>query len=177
MLFIMGLALSACSLFSSPAQVRGIKGFFNDNALRLEVTAILTSDEDLDQVEVMIDRGRILLLGMVSTATIKQRAVEAIHKIKGLRQIIDEIRVGPESMADYSRDAWLGHQLRAALFFDARIPSQNYHVRVVNKVVYILGTAYSREEVGYIMKHAENLPVRQVIPHIEIIPKPPGKLS
>lgn len=178
--FLMGMALigasavlSACEMFSAvtaPAQERGISGFFSDNALRVKVNAALVSGQGLEQVEIIIHRGRVLLLGIVNTEKTKTLAVSKIHKIQGVKQVIDEIQVGHESFSDYSRDAWIGHKLRALLFFDSRIYSQNYHVRVSNKKVYILGTAQSQVEKDFVLEQAESLPVRRVISYIDVLP-------
>jgi osmotically-inducible protein OsmY len=87
--------------------------------------------------------------------------------------VIDEIQVGHESFADYSRDAWIGHKLRALLFFDSRVYSQNYHLRVSNKNVYILGTAQNQAEKSFVIEQAESLPVRRVLTYIDILPPMP----
>ena len=168
--------LSACEMFSgvtSPAQERGISGFFGDNALRVKVNAALATGQGLEQVEIIIHRGRVLLLGIVNAETTKTLAVSKIKKINGVKKVIDEMQVGHESFADYSRDAWIGHKLRALLFFDSRVYSQNYHVRVSNKKVYILGTAQSQVEKDFVLGQAESLPVRRVIPYIDILPSLP----
>ena len=165
--------LSACEMFSavsSPAQERGMSGFLSDNALRIKVNGTLVSGQGLEQVEIIIHRGRILLLGVVDKEVTKTVAVSKIKKITGVKDVIDEIQVGHESFADYSRDAWIGHKLRALLFFDSRVYSQNYHLRVSNKSVYILGTAQNQAEKDFVIEQAESLPVRRVITYIDILP-------
>ncbi len=169
--------LCACEMFSlvsSPAQERGMSGFFSDNALRVKVNAALASGKGLEQVEIMIHRGRVLLLGIVNKEITKTLAVSKIKKIEGVKDVIDEMQVGHESLADYSRDAWIGHKLRALLFFDSRIYSQNYHVRVSNKIVYILGTAQDQAEKDFVIQQAESLPVRRVVPYIDVLPPLPA---
>lgn len=165
--------LCGCEMFSiisSPAQERGVSGFFDDNVLRIKINAELAKGDGLEQVEIMIHKGKVVLLGIVRRPDIKQRAFSLIKNIDGVKQVIDEIKVGSEGLADYSRDAYFGHKLRALLFFDARINSQNYHVRVVDKIVYILGTAQSQYELDCVIQQAESLPVRRVIVHVEIAP-------
>ena len=172
----MSMSLCACEMFSfisSPAQERGISGLLSDNALRVKVNAILLSNQ-LEQVEILIHRGRVLLLGIVDKETTKTLAVSKIKTLKGLKDVIDEIQVGGESLSDYSRDAWIGHKLRALLFFDSRIFSQNYHVRVSNKIVYILGTAQDQAEKDFVIEKAESLPIRGVVPYIEVLPPLPA---
>ena len=168
------LCCTSCEMFSilsSPTQERGVGGFFLDNVVRLKVNAILASGKGLEQVEILIHQGRILLLGIVNESKTKRIAVEEVRKIEGVKEVVDEMRVGHETMADYSRDAWLGHKLRALLFFDERILSQNYHIRVVNKIVYILGTAQNAQEKDFVMRHAESLPVRRVVSYIRFSTK------
>lgn len=170
--------LSGCEMFSavsSPAQERGMSGFLSDNTLRVKVNGVLMSGQGLEQVEIIIHRGRVLLLGIVDKEVTKTVAVSKIKKITGVKEVIDEIQVGHESFADYSRDAWIGHKLRALLFFDSRVYSQNYHLRVSNKNVYILGTAQSQAEKDFVIEQAESLPVRRVITYIDVLPPMPQK--
>jgi osmotically-inducible protein OsmY len=165
--------LSACEMFSavsSPAQERGMSGFLSDNALRFKVNGALVSGQGLEQVEIIIHRGRILLLGVVDKEVTKTVAVSKIKKITGVKDVIDEIQVGHESFSDYSRDAWIGHKLRALLFFDSRVYSQNYHLRVSNKIVYILGTSQNQAEKAFVIEQDESLPVRRVVTYIDILP-------
>lgn len=170
---------AGCDIFSpitSPIQERGVTGFLDDNMLRLSLNASLLSSgiPGIEQVEFLIHKGVVLLIGMVDTPEIKQRVVRHTQKVRNIKKVIDEIQVVHKGLIDYAKDAWMGHKLRSLLFFDARILSQNYHLRVVNRIIYLMGIAQSQKELDHVLEHAESLPdVRQVIPYIEVLkPKP-----
>jgi osmotically-inducible protein OsmY len=156
------------SLFSSPTQERGMQGFFDDNMLRLKLNSVL-ADGGLEQVEMLIHKGKVLLLGVVDNASIKNRAVALVKKTPGVVQVMDEISIGRETFSDYSKDAWLRHKLSSALFFDSRILSQNYQIAVINKIVYILGTAQDQTELNWVLEHAEGLSVRGIVPYVTYV--------
>ena len=165
------LATSGCELFSvvsSPTQERGVTGFIADNALRTALNASLLCKgiNGVEQVEFLIHRGRVLLMGIVSKPDIKQHVLKIARKVSGVKEVIDEMQVGHEELGDYAQDAWIGHRLRSVLFFDPTILSQNYHIRVCDRIVYILGTAQSQKELDAVVHHAEEFSVRRVVPYI-----------
>lgn len=169
------LLFSGCDMFSfvsSPVQERGVTGFFSDNVLRFKISTLLAS-QGLKHVDVMAHKGRILLVGNVQQQNSKNSILLKIKQMEGITQVIDEIKITPinqENLMDYSKDAWLGQKLKALLFFDVRIFSQNYHVCVVDKVAYILGTAQDQAELTYVTEHAESLSIRRIVPYVNVLP-------
>lgn len=162
------------SVFTSPAQERGFTGFVSDNALRTAINAsfLCSGIPGIEQVEFMIHQGRVLLMGVISEESVRQRVGALVRKIKGVKEVIEEITIGHEEMGDYTHDAWIGHRFRTALFFDPNVFSQNYHIRVSDRVLYILGTAQSQYELDTVLRHAEEFPIRRISHYVKIAPKP-----
>jgi osmotically-inducible protein OsmY len=179
LLSFLSVFLAGCEMFSvisSPAQERGISGFVSDNNLRASLNSsfLCSRIPGIEQVEFMIHRGRVLLMGLVSKAATKDKVLDLVHKLNGIKEVIDEIQVGHEELGDYANDAWIGHRLRSVLFFDPTILSQNYHVRVADRVIYILGTAQSEKEKEKVIRHAEDFAVRRVVPYITTVETSPS---
>lgn len=167
-----GPLLTGCSLVTSPFQERGASGYLEDTKLRLllnEALLIKGSDvpERVEQVEFMVDRGRVLLLGMVDNLKTKAKAVAMVRKVPGIRTILTEIEIGPETGMSYAKDAILGQRFEALLLLDPYIFSQNYHIKAVNGIIYVLGTARSQKEVERLLEHADGLQARRVVLHVQ----------
>jgi osmotically-inducible protein OsmY len=166
------LTLCGCdsfSLVSSPIQDRGVSGFFKDNILHLKIAKTLGAQEGPHQVESLVHQGTVLLVGVVAKEEAKQKAQRLVQNIPEVRKVINHVQVGHQGVSAYSNDVWISQKLKGTLFFDTRISSQNYHICVVAKVVYILGTARSQEELKAVIEHAESFAVRQVISYVEIL--------
>lgn len=165
--------MAGCECFkvvSSPLQERGVGGFLEDNRLRLAINAAWlesSTGKELEQVEMMVHRGKVLLMGVVENDAVRKNAIALAKKVRGVRCIFNEISVGSEGIRQYVEDAAEARKLRAFLFGDSRIYSQNYHVHVANNTVYILGTSQSTEEKSYVLSHARKLRVKRIVPFIE----------
>ncbi len=174
------LLLQGCSFFSSPVQERGFSGYMEDNKIRLllnELFLLKTRNmhENIDQVEFMIYNGRVLLLGKVKNRTIKEKAVSMVKKVEGIKEVIDNIEVGTETHWQYANDALLGKELETALFLDSDIFSQNYRIRAVNNVLYILGEARHQRELDLVRSHGEKTKARRIVLHVLLAAKAPQK--
>jgi osmotically-inducible protein OsmY len=114
----------------------------------------------------------VVLTGTVETLTLKQRAVSLTHKISGVKEVTDEMRVGPgESFRDYSRDSWITTNLKTTLLFDSRISSRNYTIRSVNRAIYLMGIAQNQQELDWVLEHAKGISgVKRVVSHVRVKP-------
>lgn len=162
-------------MLTAPIQERGVSGAWGDNCIHMDILKTwsqgkLGPNNDVDQVEVLVHKGRVLLTGTVRSKAIKEQAVRDAQRVKGIRKLIDEIQVCNGNFGNYLGDVWIAKKLRALLLGDMRISSQNYHITVVNKNIYLLGTARSKRELQCVMEHTEGLSARRVISHIEMIP-------
>lgn len=168
------LLLGGCDIFSiisSPIQERGVTGFFKDNALRLKINNLFLSRFSGMPLYTMVHEGRVVLLGRAPSKATKNKIVKAVRAITGVKEVFDEILLGEESWSDYSRDVICAQDFHSRLFFDVRILDQNYHSQVFNRVIYLLGVAQNKEELGYVREHAERIKgIRRIISHVTILP-------
>ena len=177
--------VSACdpiSLFLVPTAVvvcaevdeRRLGGVASDAGLRTKINYVWLTQEPrlIDQVSLSVIEGRVVLTGTVETLELKQRAVSLTHKISGVKEIKDEMRVGPgESFRDYSRDSWITTNLKTTLLFDSRIFSRNYTIRSVNRTIYLMGIAQNQQELDWVLEHAKGISgVKRVVSHVRVKP-------
>ncbi|BDB96466.1 BON domain-containing protein [Candidatus Hydrogenosomobacter endosymbioticus] len=165
--------LSGCETWHfvlSPSQERGVVGAVRDNRIRVAINAAWIKSGLSDaaaQVELIVYGGNVILMGIVQSDKIRSGAVDVARKVSGVKRVIDAMRIGDENMGDYANDTWLTCKLRGLLFADMRILSHNYHVKVIDRVAYILGSAQNKEEFNCVVGHAESLPIRKVISYVD----------
>jgi osmotically-inducible protein OsmY len=179
-LYVFCAFMSGCemmSIVSTPGQDRGFSGFLSDNDLRVRLTTMFLTKapEGANSIEFLIHKGRVLLLGVAKNQGMKNTVISLVQKTKGVQEVIDHIRVGHEAFSDYAHDATIGHKLRSAMFLDPHVFSPNYHIRVSNRVIYILGTATSPQELKRVIDHAEARGVRQVVSCVQVLPQTPAE--
>lgn len=180
------LVLSGCgaaivggvsSVGFSAVEERGISGVASDNALRLALNFELSNElEDFSGIEITIYKGRVLLTGVVATEKIKKDAVRLSKNVSGVKEVIDQLRVrGEDGFSEYARDGWMTTKLKAALYSDEDIIAPNYVITTFDKVIYVFGTAQTKEEMKLVIDHARNIKgVKKVVSFVEVL-KPQKK--
>jgi len=101
----------------------------------------------LANVDVKVVEGRVLLAGNVDKPESQITAVRLVWEIKGVREVINEIKISDQSgLLNYTRDVWISTQIRTRLITTNGIRSINYSVITVNQVVYLMGIAQDQAE-------------------------------
>ena len=130
--------------------------------------------EDLDTT---VYEGRVLITGTVPSEEWRAEAVKRAWKVDGVKEVYDEIQVGPDEgfMQDMG-DTTITSKLKAQLVGDGDVKSINYTVTTVKGVVYIIGSARSQAELDRVVNHARNISnVRRVVSYIRIRTGEPPK--
>lgn len=97
-------------------------------------------------VNVDVMEGRVMLTGLVADWETADRAVAIARQSPGVRETIDELRMGELSLLDKARDRWIDTRLGLQLIADAGVSAFDYHVSVVGGIVYVLGIARDAAE-------------------------------
>jgi osmotically-inducible protein OsmY len=183
LLLAIALAAQACSPLGVAAgggaavgiasvQERGVSGAVDDTKIRARINYLWfeESEELLSSVNLQVQEGRVLLTGKVKDPSMRLTAVRLAWQADGVKEVINEIEVSDKSsLRDYSRDLWIGTQLRSDLLLDRRIKSVNYSIETVNQVVYLIGVAQNQAELDRVINHARNLAyVRRVISYVRL---------
>jgi len=112
-----------------------------DLRLKQDIQEELAWDPKINaaQIEVVVDHGRVRLLGHVDTYAEKWSAEDACRRVSGLRSLADDliVRLPPHHARN---DSELLAAVRAALQWDVLIPN-TVHATVQDGVVELSGTA------------------------------------
>lgn len=129
-------------------QERGLDGATSDTGLRLAINdAWFKASMDLyGRCGLMISKGQVVITGRVPDTAMKQRA-EALARLAGAREVINEITVGPDfPFMTGMTDRMIASQLRGTLTFDRDVSGINYAMAVNDGVVVLTGVAKSEAE-------------------------------
>lgn len=150
----------------------GISGTLSDTRIHAEVADKLFKYDlgTFSKVGVTVDQARVLLSGVVQNPEDRVEAVRAAWQVRGVRQVINEIKVAnSEGVSGFVRDAWITTRLRTALTFDDFVQNLNYSIDTVQGTVYLMGVAQSRGELDRALRLARTIPgVRGVVSYVKI---------
>lgn len=126
-----------------------------------------------NSVDIMANEGRVLLTGIVRDADKKKLASDIAWQIQNVKEVIDEVQLREgESLRprDFSKslvDYFITSEIEARLLFAKNLASINYKITTVDKVVYLIGVAQSKEENQKVLNiAAKTSGVKKVINHV-----------
>ena len=154
------------------AQERSVGDAVDDFAIQTQINDLWFRDnvESFGKLDITVNQGRVLLTGTVQDPDQRLEAVRLAWQPEGVRQVINEIRVGESTgVKGYAKDAWISARLRTKYTFDRDIFSVNYSVDTVDGIVYLLGIAQSREELNRATEIAKTVSgVQKVVSYVRI---------
>lgn len=128
---------------------RTFGAFVDDSAIELKARKALNSDPEIgDDVHVNITslNGIVLLTGETTTGELRDRVIEHIRNIQGIRRVVNEIRVAePRAFMYTSNDSWITGKVKSRLIGTENIPSAHIKVVTENSVVYLMGLVTQKE--------------------------------
>ena len=151
-------------------------GAANDTAIRAEINYLWLkhSEPMYTALSLNVHEARVLLTGTVETQEMRLDAVRLAWQATGVKEIINEIRIGDESgIASYASDTWISTQLKTKLLFNKNVSSINYTVETVDGTVYLMGIAQNQDELDRVTATARSLSnVRKVISYVRVKTEP-----
>jgi osmotically-inducible protein OsmY len=165
-----GLAVGAGATAGIAAsEERGIEGAARDAAIRVEISE-LWLDKGFDfyhALEMQIYEGRVVVMGRVPTQAEADTAIRLAWQPDGVREVINEVEVGPSDPAGFATDSATAAKLRAELTFTRGVQAINYSIRVVDGTVFLLGVAQDQAELDRVINTARALPgIRHIVSHV-----------
>lgn len=155
----------------SAVEDRGITGVVSDQVLRMELDVELSEKlSNFSGIELTVYKDRVLLTGIAASAQIKADAVRIVKGFDGVKNVIDGMNVkGEDGFSEYARDGWMTAKLKASLYADEDVIAPNYVVNTFDKVIYIFGTAQTKEESRRVLDMAYDITgVKKVVNLIEM---------
>ena len=181
-LLVLPLCLSGCvagmlvgagaTVGVAASEERGIGGAATDMSIQTDLNEkwLHESLEIESDVSLTVHEGRVLLTGTVPTPEMRLKAVQLVWEVAGVREVIDEIKVGEGGgIGTYARDVLISNELRAKLLFDSNIQSINYSVETVGGTVYLMGVAQDQAELDRVTGYARNISyVQRVVSYVRL---------
>jgi osmotically-inducible protein OsmY len=162
-------------------QERGVGGLASDFSIKTNLQAELAKADPKTaaHIDVTVYEGHVLLTGTTPDPQVKAAAEGAARSIPGVREVFNQIEVGPPVSAWHAtQDAWITSRIRSGLIF-SDVRSVNYTIKTVDHSVYLIGSARSQEELNHATDLARNVQgVKRVVSYIEVRPgAPPATAS
>ena len=184
-------ALSGCILaaagagaaggYATLAQERSASDQIRDTTIRSLVSQSWDQyNPDLPHnLDATVYLGEVLITGRVANEQIHQEAVQRAWKVDGVKNVYDQIEVGPDThFSDEARDGVISTRLKNDLVWDSQVKSINYTIKTENGVVYIMGLARSKDELDRVTGYARNIPnVRRVMSYAHVREGEPAKAA
>lgn len=169
-----GLAVgAAASTGIAAAQEGGISAAVSDTVIKAKINdAWLNYDVNtFAKLSTTVELGRVLITGVVQDPNARVEAVRLAWQVKGVKQVINEIRVADsEGFTGFLRDKWITSRLRTAITIDRGVQSINYSIDTVGGVVYLMGFAQSQAELNRVIETARTISnVKQVVSYVKMV--------
>lgn len=178
------LAISACTPIGiatgagaatgvAAASEGGISGSINDTRINAEISDLWFKYDlkTFTKLNITVDRGRVLLTGVVDDPKHRVEAVRLAWQAEGVKQVINEINIAEsKGFTGYVKDTWITTQLRSKMTFNRNIQSINYSIDTVQGIVYIMGVAQNSDELDHVKNIARSIKnVSQVVTYVQIL--------
>ena len=154
------------------AREGGIGQTFSDASISTGIhDAWFNYNRDMfDKLFVTVFEGRVLIVGSVQTPDYRDSAIRFAWQVKGVRQVINEIRIEPAGgLSAYTKDAWIGARFRTRMLTDGEVQSRNYKFETNKGTIYLIGVARDQEELSRVINHARNISyVRDVVSYVRL---------
>ena len=174
-LLLFALALSGCAgavvgvgtaAVAASSTEKGFSTSVSDGVIfaKLKDRFIQQNASLLTSADVSVNDGAVLFTGKVKTPEDKIQATRLAWEIKGVREVVNELKVADtSSIKDIAKDLAASATLRGKMIADKDISSLNFSIDVVNGIVYLSGVASTPDEMDKVISHAENLRFAQEV--------------
>ena len=148
------------------AEERGVSGAWDDTKIKSKILWKYNKKSQglFGVVDVVVRQGKVLLTGTVEDPLKKVDAVRFAWEVPGVKAVVDEVKVGKDSINDFAKDSWITTQLKTNLVFNGDVHSINFNLQTINQTVYIMGVARSRDELERVIHTARTISgVKEVV--------------
>jgi osmotically-inducible protein OsmY len=124
-----------------------------------------------NSVDVTVTEGRVLLTGIVRDEEKAKSASELAWKVKGVKEVIDEIQLQDgfnfKNISTAARDYVISAEIESKLLLARGVSSANYQITTVSRTVYLLGIADNSAEMQKVLDLAAKVRgVEKVVNHV-----------
>jgi osmotically-inducible protein OsmY len=171
---VLGLAMGAAATTGIAAsQEGGLSAAVSDGVIKAKINdAWLNYDVNtFTKLSTTVEQARVLITGVVQDPEARVEAVRLAWQVKGVQQVINEIRVAEnEGITGFIKDTWITSRLRTAITIDRGVQSINYSIDTVSGVIYLMGYAQNRVELNRVVETARTISgVKQVVSYVKMV--------
>ena len=165
---------------STGAQERTIGDAVDDTWISLQISDRWFRHNEVmfNKLDLTVNEGKVLITGMLDNQDQRVDAVRLAWQVPGVREVINEIQISEgQGIRGYARDSRIIAELRTKILFDRSIRSINYTIETVGGVVYLMGVAWSQQELDRVVDHARNInSVRRVVSYVRLRGQDPAQM-
>ena len=143
----------------SATKEKGIGTSLSDAIIHTKITNnILQYNHGIiAETKVFVNDGSVLITGKVKTPKDKIELTKITWKIKGVKEVNNEIQVTDvSSIKNIARDIASMAEIHARIMTDKNINSLNFSIDVINDKAYIVGIAKNKEEMKLVKDQASS---------------------
>ena len=175
-----GILLSSCdgammgagsSIGIAAFEERTIKTLSTDLtiATKIRLNLINAEKDFIIKVGIEVFDSRVLMTGTLENEALAAEAISLAWKVKGVKDVLNEIQVKSLNIRDLAIDSWITAQLVSKVTLDKDVFAINYKIKTVNGIIYLIGVAQSKPELNKVLLQAKSIGgVKQVINHVRI---------
>jgi osmotically-inducible protein OsmY len=128
---------------------RTVGAVVDDETIEIKARKLLTDDRDLgDDIHINITsmNGIVLLSGEALTTEMRDKVIDHVRPVPGIRRIVNEINVRePTAFATRVNDGWITTKVKSKLLNTENVPARQIKVVTENAVVYLMGLVKQEE--------------------------------
>ncbi len=128
-----------------------------------------------NSVEIVVNRGRVLLVGILRDQSKAGLASDIAWKVDGVKEVIDEIQISDNrslelhDFAGLMRDYFISLQVESRLLLAQDLASVNYKITTINGSVYLIGIASDELELRKVLSVSARVRgVKKIVNHITL---------
>ncbi len=123
-------------------------------------------------VSVSVDRGCVLLTGVVNNPEFIGRVEKEAWSVDGVKIVDNNLTAGEQiPMSQILKDGAITSACRTSLMCSSGIKSVNYKLKTTNGVVYVTGLAKSEEELNLVLSKIQKIKgVKKVVSYVNAKP-------
>ncbi|MFI4983979.1 MAG: BON domain-containing protein [Rickettsiales bacterium] len=143
------VGVSSAIVGTTIAQERTAGDKLDDELIILKIKEAYTQEEFnemLGRISVNSFENRVLLTGSVRDKKFLDKAVELAWKVRGVKEVLNEIIVSQKEFKDHAQDALIANTIRSKYLLEKDFDSLNYTVDVNEGAVYLLGVSQTALE-------------------------------
>ncbi len=163
-------ALSTAVVGTTINEERSAGDKLDDSLITLKIKdqfAQTEVSEMFSRISVNVMEGRVMLTGSVDSEKYVKDAEAISWKIRGVKEVINEIVVDSKGLQDRAKDLVIESSIESKLLFEKELSSTNYIVDTNNGIVFLLGIAQDKTELGKALEIARSVKgVKKVVNHV-----------